>query len=115
NPGEGLFEAKVRPLLEAKCLQCHGAAKHKGGYRLDIPDTVLKGGDSGRAAIKPGDPLQSNLVRLILLPTESDDVMPPEGKGSLTSDEIMVFIRWIQAGAPFGETNATTSAEASER
>jgi hypothetical protein len=92
--------------LETKCLQCHGEAKHKGGYRLDVSEMALKGGESGRAAIKPGDPLESNLVRLILLPRDSDDVMPPEGKEPLTSDEIMILIRWIQAGAPFGEVNA---------
>lgn len=112
SAGEGIFAAKVRPLLEAKCLQCHGAAKHKGGYRLDLPEMALKGGESGRAAIKPGGPMESHLVRLILLPRDSDDVMPPEGKEPLTSDEIMVLIRWIQAGAPFGEANAKTGAEA---
>ena len=113
--GENLFAAKVRPLLEAKCLQCHGAAKHKGGYRLDVSEMALKGGESGRAAIKPGNPLESNLVRLILLPRDSDDVMPPDGKEPLTSDEIMILIRWIQAGAPFDEANPTKGAEATER
>ena len=29
-----------------------------------------------------------------------DDVMPPAGKGSLTPDEVMHVIRWIQQGAP---------------
>lgn len=111
NSGEGLFATKVRPILEAKCLQCHGPKKHKGGYRLDLPEPALKGGESGLAAIKPGDPLKSNLVRLILLPRDSDEVMPPEGKEPLTSDETMVLIRWIQAGAPFGEANAPTSDE----
>lgn len=113
SPGEGLFAAKVRPLLEARCLPCHGSEKHKGGYRLDMAETALKGGKSGLAAIKPGDPLASNLVRLILLPRESDEVMPPEGKEPLTSDEIMALIRWIQAGASFGEGNAPADPEPS--
>lgn len=107
--GESLFGAKVRPLLETRCIPCHGAAKHKGSYRLDLPETALKGGDSGRTAITPGNPFESNLVRLILLPRDNDDVMPPEGKDALTSDEIMILIRWIQAGASFGEINATTA------
>lgn len=104
---EGVFAAKIRPLLEARCVQCHGAVKHKGGYRLDLPEQALKGGESGRVAIKPGDPFESNLVRLILLPRTSDDVMPPEGKDPLTAEETMLLIRWIQAGAPFGGTNLT--------
>jgi uncharacterized membrane protein len=105
SAGGGMFASKVGPLLEAKCFQCHGSAKHKGGYRLDMSEMALKGGESGRTAIKPGDPLQSNLVRLILLPRDSDEVMPPEGKEPLTPEEIIVFIRWIQAGALFGEAN----------
>jgi uncharacterized membrane protein len=111
--GDGTFAEKVRPLLEAKCLHCHGAEKHKGGYRLDVPEVALKGGESSRVAIQPGDPLQSNLVRLILLPRDHDDVMPPEGKEPLTPDEIMVLIRWIQAGALFAGTSPAASVEPS--
>lgn len=111
SASDSMFAAKVRPLFEAKCIQCHGSAKHKGGYRLDVPETALKGGESGRVAIKRGDPFESNLVRLILLPRDHDDVMPPEGKEPLTSDEIMVVIRWIQAGAPFDEASVTNGTE----
>ena len=99
---------KVQPLLEAKCYKCHGPEKQKGSYRLDEPAAALKAGTSGHTAIKPGDPIGSNLVRLILLPPQNDEVMPPEGKQPLTSEEIMTLLEWIRNGAAFpqGQTNS---------
>jgi len=84
-------------------LQLSWTEKQKGRYRLDQADIALKGGDSGKIAIKPGDPMESHLVRLILLPANHDDVMPPAGKQTLKSDEIMVLIDWIRNGATFPE------------
>jgi uncharacterized membrane protein len=100
------YVEKVQPLLAAKCYKCHGPEKQKGGYRLDQPELALKGGDSDKAAIKPGDPLGSHLVRLILLPPQHDDVMPPEGKEPLTLEEIMTLLDWIRNGAVFLQGNA---------
>lgn len=94
-----LYLEKVKPVFDTKCLGCHGPEKQKGKYRMDQPAVALKGGDSEKLAIKPGDPFASNLVRLILLPPDHDDVMPPTGKGTLTPDEVMHVIRWIQQGA----------------
>ena len=51
---EGFFESKVRPVLAAKCVECHGPAKASGGLRLDSRDGLFKGGDSGPAVV-PGD------------------------------------------------------------
>ncbi|MBI5799795.1 MAG: hypothetical protein HZA92_03580 [Verrucomicrobia bacterium] len=96
---EKFYLEKVKPLLDSKCLSCHGPEKQKGKYRIDQPALALKGGDSDKLAVKPGDPFASNLVRLILLPPADDDVMPPAGKGSLTPEEVMHIIRWIQQGA----------------
>ena len=43
------FEKKVRPLLAARCWQCHGPEKSKGGLRLDIG-----GSDRGRRRLGAG-------------------------------------------------------------
>jgi uncharacterized membrane protein len=98
--GKGIYAEKIRPILAAKCFSCHGPEKQKGDYRLDVAEAAFKGGESGATAIVPGDPFKSNLVRLILLPSDHDDVMPPAGKESLTGEEILAIIQWIQAGAP---------------
>ncbi|GDY23447.1 hypothetical protein LBMAG56_47940 [Verrucomicrobiota bacterium] len=97
------FVEKIRPILEAKCIKCHGPEKMKGNYRLDVAASAFRGGESSKVAIKPGDAFQSNLVRVILLPKAHDDVMPPSGKGVLTTQEIVTIINWIQEGAPFAD------------
>src|SRR5687767_921794 len=47
------FEKRVRPILVAKCFECHASASKKvqGGLLLDSRAGVLKGGDSGPAAV----------------------------------------------------------------
>ncbi len=95
------YVEKVQPIFAAKCYSCHGAEKMKGDYRLDQPELALKGGESGKVAIKPRDPIESHLVRLILLPPDHDDIMPPAGKQALTMEEIMTIVDWIRRGAVF--------------
>ena len=92
--------AVVARLFEAKCLSCHGPEKQKGQFRIDQRALLLKGGESGVAAVVPGDPAKSGLFRMILLPTTHDQVMPPAGKPRLADADILAVFRWIQAGAP---------------
>lgn len=51
----------VARLFEAKCLSCHGPEKQKGQFRIDQRESLLKGGESGVAAVVPGDPAKSGL------------------------------------------------------
>jgi hypothetical protein len=93
------FEKEVRPLLAARCYQCHSAdAKRlEGGLRLDSRVLALKGGDSG-AAFQPGSPAESLLVDAI----NYGDVyqMPPKSK--LSAKEIDILTRWVKLGGPWG-------------
>ena len=93
-------EADVASILAAKCLSCHGPEKQKSAFRVDQPDILMRGGKSGQVAVVPGDPLKSNLLRVVLLPRDHDEAMPPEGKSPLTVPEIAALIHWIQSGAP---------------
>ena len=56
---EGLefFEQKIRPVLVETCYKCHSAEaeKLKGGFRLDSREGLLKGGESGKPAVVPGN------------------------------------------------------------
>ena len=98
------FEAKVRPLLVAHCLQCHAGAKTSGGLALDSREGWQKGGDSG-PAILPGEPEASLLLKAIR-GVEGLSSMPPEEDHNgqplprLSADEIAVLVEWIRAGAP---------------
>lgn len=88
------FEKTIRPILSARCLNCHGPEKQKGGLRLDSRDAMLKGGETG-AAVLPGNAGASALVHALAY--TDDPKMPPDGK--LPQEEIDALTAWIQAGA----------------
>lgn len=83
------FEQHVRPLLLGKCLPCHGPSKQEGGLRLDSRAAILRGGDSGPAAV-PGNPHDSLLVQAVL---RQDLEMPPEQE--LSEAEQAHLVDWI--------------------
>jgi cytochrome c553 len=91
------FERKIRPILVARCYECHsGEAKSLGGsLRIDSRGGLLAGGDSG-AALVPGEPAKSLLVQAVSY--KSDLVqMPPTGK--LPDAEIALLAEWVRRGA----------------
>lgn len=94
--GANEFYSKIYPLLEERCLTCHGA-KAKGGLRLDSFASATAGGDSGLAAVVPGQPDKSLLVELIETDDEGDR-MPPEGE-PLEPAERDALRQWVAAGA----------------
>ena len=42
--GKNVFTHLIRPVLDAKCVQCHGADKDKGKLRMHTKEDFLKGG-----------------------------------------------------------------------
>lgn len=113
-PGLRFYAERIQPVFEAKCYRCHGPEKQKGEYRLDRAETARRGGDSGLVAIKPGAPMESELVRLILLPRDDESVMPPAGKEPLTAEETMAVVQWIQQGAPMPGDDEASSAKSAD-
>jgi hypothetical protein len=93
------FESRIRPLLADNCYKCHSqnSEKLKAGLRLDTRDGVLKGGDSG-AAVVPGDPEKSLLIKAVRY-TDADLQMPPKGK-KLSDAQIADLVAWVKMGAP---------------
>ena len=103
------FTERVLPLLQSRCIGCHGPEKQKGGLRMDSRDALLKGGEAG-PAIVPGNAAASLLVQAVTH-TKPDLEMPPKEK--LSERDIQELSRWIQSGAPWPVTataSATTSA-----
>lgn len=93
------FESKIRPLLANKCYSCHTASK-LGDLRLDSRDAILKGGKSG-AAITPGQPEESLLIRAV---TYADQRLKmPLAGGKLAPQEIADLREWVKNGAPWPE------------
>ena len=98
-PGGGAGFAAVEPVLTDYCIRCHGPEKSKGGLRMDTREALLAGGDSGPVLV-PGDVKASLLVKLMELPLDDDDHMPPAGKPQPTEPEARQLRDWIQSGAP---------------
>ena len=44
NSKKNVFATLIKPVLEAKCVQCHGAEKDKGKLRMNTKEDLLKGG-----------------------------------------------------------------------
>jgi mono/diheme cytochrome c family protein len=89
-------ERRVRPVLVENCVGCHGPKKQMGGLRLDSPEGMRAGGDSG-PALRPGDADGSLLVRAVR--HAGDLKMPPKKK--LPPHAIDALAAWVQMGAPW--------------
>ena len=100
------FETKVRPVLAENCFRCHSekAEKLKGGLKLDTPEALLKGGDSGQIIV-PGDPDASSLIKAVRY-LDPDLQMPPKDK-KLPADQIASLEAWVKMGAPMPHSTAT--------
>ncbi len=77
------FEDAVAPVLERRCVGCHGAQAQNGGLRLDTLSHDIAG--DRRAAERWRDVLHA---------VNRGD-MPPKGAPELTMDERAVLVGWI--------------------
>jgi hypothetical protein len=101
------FEQKVRPLLIAKCYECHSSGKKiEGGLRLDTRAGWTKGGDRGPAVAR-GKVEESLLIRAVRY-KDADLQMPPSGR--LSDREIAILEEWVRRGAPDPRDDAAPAA-----
>ena len=99
------FHDHVFPLLEERCLDCHGAPyvkngrtiHPKAGLRLDTYEWIIKGNLDG-TIVEKGNPDESTLIAVVLLEPDDPEIMPPKGD-PLTSSEIEMLKQWIKEGA----------------
>lgn len=90
------FENKIRPALIEHCQDCHAVdSEASGGLLLDSRDGWQAGGDSG-AAIVPGKPAESLLLKAMSY-EDPELQMPPDGK--LPAEVTDAFRQWIADGA----------------
>jgi len=97
------FNRDIRPILSEYCFQCHGPdeQQRQGGVRLDRYELATQPGDSGKAAIQPGNTAESELIRRIMT-EETEEVMPPPETGkTLTPEQKAVLQKWVEEGAEY--------------
>ncbi|QDU79516.1 Planctomycete cytochrome C [Polystyrenella longa] len=97
------FETSIRPILQNRCVECHGPKKTHGALRLDGHAAILEGGDSGPALVpfKPEESLLIDAVR-----RESYEMPPDE---ELPSAEVELLTEWIKQGAYWPATDNDAS------
>jgi mono/diheme cytochrome c family protein len=95
------FDKDIRPLLELHCVECHGADKQKGKFRLDARDFLLKGGENGWDVV-PGRSADSPLIHAVAR-LDDDLAMPPKKENALTLAQVALLRAWIDAGANYPE------------
>ena len=71
------FTQKVQPILETRCLGCHGVDTQLSHFDLRSRESTLKGGTRG-AALVPGSASKS--LMHVLLTGSRAPLMPPSGK-----------------------------------
>lgn len=95
------FARQIQPLLARKCFVCHGPSDQKSGLALHARSKATSKAESALAAIVPGDPNRSELIRRISS-DDPDQRMPPEGE-PLTATEIALLRTWIRTGADYAK------------
>jgi WD40 repeat protein len=110
HEGPVSFEKEILPILTKNCLACHNTKKAESSLVLETPSAILKGGDSGPAAVA-GNGSQSLLLKAAA--HLDDTVMPPAdnnvGAVALSSEQLGLVKLWIDEGA---RGTSSTPAEA---
>jgi hypothetical protein len=86
------FASDIMPLLQSRCLNCHGGDRLEEGLSMKTYADLLAGSDNG-AVITPGDADGSLLVELVVT-----NKMPKRGP-KLTPPQAQLIIDWINQGA----------------
>jgi len=92
------FTRDVRPILSEYCFHCHGPEEEgrQADLRLDERESAIE-----LAAIVPGDPDSSELIRRIRSHEEYEVMPPPESKKEMSEEQIVILEQWIAAGAEY--------------
>jgi hypothetical protein len=102
KPGQKIdFSTQVKPILNSKCISCHGGVKAKAGFSVLFREEAFAKTESGKPAIIPGDAGSSEMIRRI---THSDpEERMPYKHEPLSSREIKILKQWIDQGAKWGD------------
>jgi hypothetical protein len=90
------YAKHVQPFLAKYCLECHNAAKLKGGLNLESFKMLQLGSDNG-AVLTPGMPDKSRIV--LLVEGKDKPTMPPKKAKQPKPEETAILRSWVAAGA----------------
>ncbi len=93
GPGAPRYNIDVLPVLEVRCVACHGTA---GGWDATTWELAITSGDNAPVVV-PGDAAASSLAQMMLGTHPDGVLMPPDGK--LPDALVQLVIDWIDGGA----------------
>lgn len=86
------YSRQVAPILQARCVECHGATTKEAGLSVATYQDLMKGSQYG-TVIEAGDPAGSLLLEMIAAGEMPQDAPP------MPAEEIAILRAWIAAGA----------------
>lgn len=86
------FANDVFPLIQSRCINCHGGERTEEGLIMLTYTDIMAGSDNG-PVVTPGDATNSLLAELV-----AEQKMPKRGP-KLTPLQVQVIIDWINHGA----------------
>src|SRR5260370_36242348 len=86
-------QSEIQQILKTNCQPCHNDTTKSSGLALTTRDAILSGGNRG-AAVKPGNPADSLLVRAI---EQSGELKMPPGR-KFKPDEGASLRHWTSWG-----------------
>ncbi|MBN2116005.1 MAG: hypothetical protein JW730_05530 [Anaerolineales bacterium] len=86
------FANDVLPIIESRCVNCHGGDRTQEGLDLKTHASLMAGSENG-PVVTPGDAANSLLVELIV-----NQKMPKRGP-KLTPPQVQLITDWINQGA----------------
>ena len=92
--GQG-FERDLQPVFRKHCYGCHAATVTIGSLDVETHEGIMRGGNQGPIVV-PGKAAES---RLYLTLTGAMEPFMPMGAKRLSSPELEVVRKWIDAGA----------------
>ncbi len=97
KPGEISYNRDIRPIINTKCISCHGGVKQSGGFSMLFEEEAKAPTESGKLAIVPGNSKKSEMIKRL---THWDkDLRMPLDKDPLSEKEIRLISDWIDQGA----------------
>ena len=94
------YNTEVKPILNKKCITCHGGVKQEAGFSLLFEEEAFAPTKSGKPAIIKYKPEESELIRRLHL-TDPEERMPYK-HDPLSKEEIKILTTWIKEGAKWG-------------
>ena len=95
------YSTQIKPILNKHCIACHGGVKKIGGFSLLFRTDALAKTKSGKPAIIPFHPEQSDFITRL---THKDlDERMPYHANPLKREEIELLTRWVKEGAEWGD------------